>query len=116
MGNLRLAGQLLGYPQLAALAGLAYGVPAAIAHLHGRSAGYANPQHSGIPGMAGYTVGAGLLGGPLSGALTGLAYKTGQGAGRQAATDYMVGPGVLNAGDIQWERPAYLQPNGSISL
>ncbi len=116
MGNLRLAGQLLSMPQLAALAGLVYGVPAGVAHLHGRATGYANPQHSGIPGTVGHALGAGLMGGPLVGGLTGLAYKTGHGAGRQAATDYMVGPGVLNANDIQWHRPAYLQPDGHISL
>ena len=103
MGNLRLAGQLLSMPQLAALAGLVYGVPAGIAHLHGRETGYANPQHSGIPGTIGHALGAGLIGGPLGGGLAGLAYKTGHGAGRQAATDYMVGPG-MNANQIQWQR------------
>ncbi len=103
MGNLRLAGQLLGYPQLAALAGLVYGVPAGVAHLHGRATGYANPQHSGIPGTVGYGLGSYLSGGPLSAGLTGLAYKTGHDAGRQAATDYMVGPG-MNANQVQWQR------------
>jgi len=39
----------------------------------------------------------------LSAGLTGLAYKTGHDAGRQAATDYMVGPG-MNANQVQWQR------------
>ena len=103
MGNLRLAGQLLGYPTVAAVLGLAYGLPAGIAHLHGRATGYANPQDSGIPGTVGYGLGAGLAGGPLSAGLTGLAYKTGHNAGRQASTDYMLGPG-MDARQIQYQR------------
>jgi len=116
MGTLRLAGQLFSTPQLAALTGLIYGVPAIAAHLHGKAAAYANPHHSGIPGTAGYALGGGAIGGPIGAGLSGLAYKTGHLAGRQAATDYMVGPGVLNANNIQWHRPAYLQPDGHISL
>ena len=103
MGNLRLAGQLVGYPTVAAVLGLAYGLPAGIAHLHGRATGYSNPQHSGIPGTVGYGLGSYLSGGPLSAGLTGLVYKTGHDAGRQAATDYMVGPG-MNANQVQWQR------------
>ena len=103
MGALRLAGQIFTVPQLAAMAGLVYGVPAALAHLHGRSAGHVNPQHSGVLGTVGYAGLGGMIGGPLGVPLTGLAYKTGQQAGRQAATNYMLGPGH-NANDIQWHR------------
>ena len=111
MGTTRLAGQVLTQllPHVAAGLGLIYGVPAVAAHLHGRAAGYANPQHSGLPGAVGYGLAGGFNplsvhgGGLLGAGLSGLAYKTGHNAGRQAATDYMLGPG-MDANQVQWER------------
>lgn len=111
MSNTRLAGQVLTQllPAVAASAGVIYGVPAIAAHLHGRAAGYANPQHSGLPGAVGYGLAGGFNplvmggGGYVGAGLSGLAYMTGHNAGRQAATDYMLGPGI-NANQIQWQR------------
>ena len=109
MDNSRMAGQMLNVTPshmaaiAAAAAGLTYGVPALLAHLHGRRAGAANPQHGGIPGTVGYSLGGGLIGGPVGAGLSGLAYNTGHQAGRQYATDHMLGPGY-DANMLNWQR------------
>ncbi len=103
MGNLRLAGQLVGYPTVAAVLGLAYGLPAGIAHLHGRAAGEANPEYGGAVGTAGYGLGSVPIGGLLGAGLSGLAYKTGHNAGRQEATNFMLGPG-FDSRQLQFHR------------
>ena len=82
------------------------------AGLGGYATGLANPEshHSG-PGAL---VQAGLaavpsvvIGSPQSAALSAalgyIAYRTGHGMGRQAATNYMLGPGY-NANTINWQR------------
>ena len=80
-------------PEVAAMLGIGFGIPALIANWHGRSAGYSDPSRGGIGGTIGY----GLLGSPLAG----IAYGQGHQAGRNAATLQMMG---ANPNAINWQR------------
>ena len=99
----RMAGQLLSVPQLAALAGLVYGVPAVASYHAGKQAGTTNPQYGGLVGTVGAGLAGGVTGGIIGAPLNAIAYNRGHHAGRQYATDYMLGPGH-NASHMQWQQ------------
>ena len=91
---------------------LAHGAAALGAGLGGYNTGYAHPEshHSGPGALFNMGVAAipgaimgGSHGAALSAALGYMAYRGGHGLGRQAATNYMLGPGV-NANTISWHR------------
>ena len=51
----------------------------------------------------GNALGGGAIGGPIGAGLSGLAYKTGHNAGRQEATNFMLGPG-FDSRQLQFHR------------
>jgi hypothetical protein len=106
---MRFAGQW--GPYAAALAGGTIALPALAARGQGHAVGYAHPESSGVGGTAiSSALGTvpGLLMGNIPAAVIGgltqgIAYGQGHAGGRQAATNYMLGPGV-NANTIAWHR------------
>ena len=88
----RLAGeavkQLL--PQIAARMGVGIGLPAVMANIHGRRAGFYDPAASGMGGGLGYGVLGTVAGGLPSGALASIAYGKGREKGRNKRIDEML--------------------------
>lgn len=110
LGSTRLAGMAL--PEIAALLGLTVGVPAVASRVVGQQQGYANPQYGGVVGTAASAGLGNIAGGLPGGVLSGIAYNQGHQAGRQAATNYMLGPGY-DARQLNWQR---LPGTGNVHL
>ena len=110
LGSTRLAGMAL--PEIAALLGLTVGVPAIASRVAGQHQGYANPQYGGVVGTAGAAGLGNIAGGLPGGILSGIAYNQGHQAGRQRATNYMLGPGY-DARQINWQQ---LPGTGNVQL
>lgn len=110
IGSTRLAGMAL--PEIAALLGLTVGVPAIASRAVGQHQGYSNPQYGGVVGTAAAAGLGNITGGLPGGVLSGIAYNQGHQAGRQNATNYMLGPGY-DARQLNWQR---LPGTGNVQL
>ena len=94
-----------------ALGAGAIGLTALGAHSGGYLSGLSHPEsghinpstlvHTGMSALPGALMGGRMA--ALTAALGYLSHTAGHGLGRQAATDYMIGPGY-NANTINWQR------------
>ena len=99
----RLAGEAVKQflPQIAARMGLGIGLPAVMANIHGRGAGYNDPAASGMGGGLGYGVLGTVAGGLPSGALASIAYGKGREKGRdKRINELLFGDAVTDSGGI----------------